>query len=98
VVGEANDALEAVRLARELTPDALLLDSTAGDLDVEEMFAMGPPGTRPLVVRLIDQPQQHASSATVTVLKGVPGDRLRSLISDALEQHTSSEASRVGAG
>ena len=92
VSGEANDALEAVRVARELSPDVLILDSTAGDLDVEEMFSLGPAGARPLVVRLIDRPQEHAGNASVTVLKGVPGARLHQLIDDALERHRAAQS------
>jgi AmiR/NasT family two-component response regulator len=87
VVGQAADGFEAVRLTRELKPDVLLVDAAAGGLDVATIYDLVDPDAGPLVVRLIDRPQQHGShSMGVAVLKGVPGDRVRAVILEALER------------
>src|SRR3712207_1800249 len=85
VTGEARDALEAVRLARELAPDVLIVDAAAADQDVDEIMQRGPSDARPLIVRLIDHPQEHASGG-LTILKGVPGDALRDAILGSLQE------------
>ena len=85
VTGEARDALEAVRLARELAPDVLIVDAAAADQDVDEIMQRGPSDARPLIVRLIDHPQEHASGG-LTILKGVAGDALRDAILGSLQE------------
>ena len=94
VTGEARDALEAVRVARELEPDVLIIDAAAGQPDIDEILTRGPSGARPLVVRLLDRPQEHAARGGIAVLKGVPGDSLRETIEAAL---TEREGIRAGA-
>lgn len=92
VVAEASDGYEAVRLAREFKPDVLLLDAAAGGLDVASIYDLVDPNWGPLVVRLIDRPQQHATQRMgVAILKGVPGDRVRAVILEALEQRSVSQ-------
>lgn len=91
VVGEASDGFEAVRLARELKPDVLLVDAASGGLDVASIYDLVDPTSGPLLVRLIDRPQQHATQHMgVAVLKGVPGERVRAVILDAMKARTES--------
>jgi AmiR/NasT family two-component response regulator len=85
VTGEAGDSLEAVRLARELGPDVLIVDAAAGDQDIDDILRRGPSNSGPLVVRLIDHPQEHAARGGITVLKGMSGHALRDTIMSALE-------------
>ena len=87
VVAEATDGLEAVRLARELEPDLLIVDVSRGSRGWTPLYDLLE-SAGPLVVRLIDRPQDHASGAGVAVLKGVPADRVRAVILDALERRT----------
>lgn len=88
VVAEAEDAFGAVRLARELDPHVIVLDSTAGGTDVGALFDLGPSRSTPLVVRLIDNPQEHASAGDLTILKGGSGERLREVIEEALRERS----------
>lgn len=85
VTGEADDSLEAVRLARELGPDVLIVDAVAGDQDIDDILRRGPSNSGPLIVRLIDHPQEHAARGGITVLKGMSGDALRETITTALD-------------
>lgn len=89
VVGEASDGLEAVRLARGTSPDVLLVDGSLGALDVATGLGAGDPRTAPLLVRLIDRPQEHAAEGGISVLKGVPSEVLRARIVDALSERRS---------
>jgi chemotaxis response regulator CheB len=85
VVAEASDGFEAVRLAREFKPDVLLVDAATGGLDVASIYDLVDADSSTLLVRLIDRPQQHATQQVgVSILKGVPGDRVRAVILEAL--------------
>ncbi len=89
VSGEATDGFEAVRLAREVKPDVLLVDAAAGGLDVASIYDLVDAEAGPLLVRLIDRPQQHGTHRMgVAVLKGVPGERVRAVILEALKDRT----------
>jgi DNA-binding NarL/FixJ family response regulator len=85
VIAEANDGLEAIRLSRELDPDVVLIDSIAGGAETADIYTRAQSSKAPLVVRLIDSPQEHAGAGGLTVMKGVPGDKLRKMILAALE-------------
>ena len=89
VVAEAVDGLEAVRMSRQLKPDVLLIDASSGGLDVAGLYDLMDPQTAPLVVRLLDRPQDHARGLGVGLLKGVPGERMRQVVLDALKEHRS---------
>jgi hypothetical protein len=83
VTAEAKDGYEAVRLARELYPDVLLVDASLGGRAMRSLYElMRPSGS--LVVRLIDRPQEHAEYGGIAVLKGVPSERIRQVILEAL--------------
>ena len=83
MAGEAKDGYEAVRLARELYPDVLLVDASASGGQMSTLYGlMGTSGS--LVVRLIDRPQEHAEGGGIAVLKGVPSERIRKVILEAL--------------
>lgn len=86
VVGEAADGLEAVKVARATSPDVLLVDGSSGALDVAMDLGGGDPRVTPLVVRLIDRPQEHAEEGGISVLKGVPMRSLKARIEDALSE------------
>ena len=82
-MGEAKDGYEAVRLARELYPDVLLVDASLGGRTMSSLYElMEDSGS--LVVRLIDRPQEHAELSGLAVLKGVPSERIRKVILEAL--------------
>lgn len=87
VVAEARDALEALRMARELEPDLVLIDSAARLSGVPEMSSLGAARNLPLIVSMIDVPQELSSGNELKILKGIPMDRMRQLIVDALEAH-----------
>jgi DNA-binding NarL/FixJ family response regulator len=87
VVAEARDALEALRMARELEPDLVLIDSAARLSRVPEMSSVGAARNLPLIVSMIDVPQELSSGNELKILKGIPMDRMRQLIVDALEAH-----------
>lgn len=89
VVGEGADGLEAVKLARATSPDVLLVDGSSRALDVATGFGAGDPRTTPLVVRLIDRPQEHAAEGGIAVLKGVPSESLKARILDAMSERLS---------
>jgi chemotaxis response regulator CheB len=83
VAGEARDGYEAVRLAREVYPDVLLVDASLRGRNMSSLYElMEDSGS--LVVRLIDRPQEHAELGGIAVLKGVPSERVRQVILDAL--------------
>lgn len=83
VAAQAKDGYEAVRLARELYPDVLLVDASLGGRAMRSLYElMGASGS--LVVRLIDRPQEHAELGGIAVLKGVPSERIRRVILEAL--------------
>lgn len=97
VVAEARDAYEAVRIARELDPDVVLLDSSAGAAEGADIFDLSPSGSGPLVVCLIDRPQEHASGPGLRILKGVPGERMHELVVEALiDKRANSKARAPG--
>ena len=83
VAGEAKDGYEAVRLARELYPDVLLVDASLGGRAMSSLYELME-SSGSLVVRLIDRPQEHAQLGGIAVLKGVPSARIRRVILDAL--------------
>jgi DNA-binding NarL/FixJ family response regulator len=87
VVAEARDALEALRIARELNPDLVLIDSAARLSGVPEISSLGTARSLPLIVSMIDVPQELSSGAELKILKGIPMDRMRRLIVDALDAH-----------
>lgn len=91
VVGQASDGLEAVAVARATSPDVLLVDGSSGALDVAMNLGRGDPRVSPLVVRLIDRPQEHAEEGGISVLKGVPMESLRGRIEDALSERRANE-------
>jgi DNA-binding NarL/FixJ family response regulator len=79
VVGEATDGLEAVRLARESRPDAVLVDAgrdPAALGEVTEMLEAVPT----VAVLLLDSPAHHVHGRGLTMLKGVPSERVRRAI------------------
>jgi hypothetical protein len=85
VAGEAKDGYEAVRLARELYPDVLLVDASLSGRAMSALYElMGTSGS--LVVRLIDRPQEHAELGGISVLKGVPSERIRNVILEAVRE------------
>lgn len=86
VVGEATDGFEAVRVARSTEADVLLVDGATKALDVATGLGAGDPSTSPLVVRLIDRPQEHAVEGGIAVLKGVPRERLQRRIVEAMSE------------
>lgn len=86
VVAEARDAYEAVRVARELEPDVVLLDSSARASEGAGIFDLSPSSSGPVIVCLIDRPQEHASGPGLRILKGVPADQMRTLIQEALDE------------
>ena len=86
VVAEAKDGLEAIRLSRELEPDVVLIDSIAGGAETADIYTRSASSKAPLIVRLIDSPQEHAGVGGLTVMKGVPGDKLRKMIVVALNE------------
>jgi DNA-binding NarL/FixJ family response regulator len=93
VVGEATDGLQAIRLAREERPDAVLLDAgrDAAKLgEVTEMLEAVPT----VVVLLLDSPAQHVHGRGLTMLKGVPTGRVRRAILE--EVRRLSEKRRAG--
>ena len=83
---EARDGYEAVRLARELQPDVLLVDASLGGQDMSSLYELLDPESGCLVVRLIERPQEHAGSIGISVLKGVPSRRIRQVILEALKE------------
>lgn len=83
VAGEARDGFEAVTLARGGGADVLLLDGSSSGQDVA--VDLDEVGGGPVVVRLLERPQEHAAGKGVAILKGVPADRLRSRIVKQLE-------------
>jgi DNA-binding NarL/FixJ family response regulator len=92
-VGEATDGLQAIRLAREERPDAVLLDAgrDAAKLgEVTEMLEAVPT----VVVLLLDSPAQHVHGRGLTMLKGVPTGRVRRAIHE--EVRRLSEKRRAG--
>ena len=85
VSAEAKDGYEAVRLARELYPDVLLVDASLGGRAMRSLYdLMRTSGS--LVVRLIDRPQEHAEFGGIAVLKGVPAARIRKVILEAVAE------------
>ncbi|MGH3442213.1 MAG: hypothetical protein ACRDUY_09260 [Nitriliruptorales bacterium] len=85
VVAEAADGLAAVRAARTNRADVLLADGSLegpGIAGIREIL----PGDSPiLVVGLVDRPTDLATSQGISILKGVPGDRVRRVVLEALE-------------
>jgi DNA-binding NarL/FixJ family response regulator len=85
VVGEAADGLQAVRLAREERPDAVLLDAGREAValgEVTEMLEAVPT----VAVLLLDSPAQHVHGRGLTMLKGVPSGRVRRAILDEVRR------------
>ena len=98
VVAEAKDGLEAIRLSRELEPDVVLIDSIAGGAETADIYTRSSSSKAPLIVRLIDSPQEHAGVGGLTVMKGVPGDKLRTLILGALEEKSEARSRMTAVG
>jgi CheY-like chemotaxis protein len=94
VVGEAKDGLEAVTLARTQGVDVLLVDGSSPGLEVATN--LDDSKGRPVVVRLLERPQEHAAGTGVAVLKGVPADRLRLRIEDELRRRRSDQHQAQG--
>ena len=80
VVAEADDELSAVSHARRAVPDAVLADASIHDSGL----LGGLETTGVTVVRLLERPQEHAAMSGPAVLKGVPEDRLRAVIEEAV--------------
>ena len=91
VVAEAEDGYQAVRLSRELYPDVLLVDSSLSGRKMTALYEVMRSASGPLVVRLIEKPQEHAGLGGFAVLKGVPSARIRSVILKALEERDAPE-------
>jgi CheY-like chemotaxis protein len=83
VVGEGRDGFEAVTLARAQGADVLLLDGSSSGQDV--VADLDEVAGGPVVIRLLERPQEHAAGKGVAILKGVPADRLRARIVKELE-------------
>ncbi|MGH2754514.1 MAG: hypothetical protein ACRDLB_08770 [Actinomycetota bacterium] len=92
VVAEAADGYQAVRLARELYPDVLLVDASLTGRKMTALYELMDSASGPLVVRLIDKPQEHAGFGGIAVLKGVPSERIRRVILDAVEERDAPDA------
>ena len=96
VAAEAKDGYEAVRLARELYPDVLLVDASVSGRQMSTLFELMT-GSGSLVVRLIDRPQEHAELGGIAVLKGVPSERIRKVILESLgERHVGPGQEQAG--
>jgi DNA-binding NarL/FixJ family response regulator len=98
IVGEATNGVEAVRLARQLKPDVVLLDirMTDGDgLMALEQLREAVPESKVVVLSTYDNPtymaRAHALGASDYLLKGATVDQLVNTINAAARGEAPSE-------
>lgn len=87
VVGEASNGWDALRLARELQPDVVVLDIRLPDLDglsVAARLRQSQPRCAVIMLTLYDEPANRARAAclgvTAFLLKGGSADELKQAI------------------
>lgn len=85
VVAEATDGLAAVRAARTDRADVLLADGSLEGPGIPGIREILPKDSPILVVGLVDRPTDLAATDGIAILKGVPGDRVRRVVLEALE-------------
>lgn len=90
VVGEAADALEAVRLCRVVAPDVLIEDAAFADEGSRPLWRSLQEWGGTLLVSLIALPPHREGPGVLAALKGIPASHLRSAIEGALEQRAAS--------
>jgi DNA-binding NarL/FixJ family response regulator len=84
VVGEANDGLEALELAKQLRPDLVLMDitmPTCGGLEATRQIKAHLPGTRIVMLTVSDE----AVDLVEALSSGAEGYLLKNLTQDDLE-------------
>jgi DNA-binding NarL/FixJ family response regulator len=78
VIGEAGDGWEALRLARELRPDVVIMDIRLPSLDglgAAERLRKSQPTCRVIILTLYDDPSYRARAEQIGVAAFIPKQR-----------------------